>query len=92
MSQMYGNTFRITKFILKKEKFGRYYVGYYFYGMATLVLKPTRLSPKVLEKIKEDVKDGVFPNDNKAINEILKKYYGIVSEFEIVRKKKNNHK
>lgn len=56
--------------------------GITFADMA-LVQKPTKLSSLVVDNIKKDVKDGVFPNDNFAINEILKKYYNIPSEFQI---------
>lgn len=70
----------------EKEIFGWYYCGYYFWGMA-LVPTPTKLSETVLEKIADDIKGKIFPNKNKAINEILKNHYGIISEFQFKKSK-----
>jgi len=74
------------KYFLKKDLDG-ITAGITFAFMA-LVQKPTKLSPLVLENIKKDVKAGVFPNDNFAINEILKKYYNVPSEFQISKSQK----
>ena len=57
-----------------------------------LIQKPTKLSPLVVDSIKKDVKHGVFPNDNFAINEILKKHYGIPSEFQATKKLQKSKK
>jgi len=59
--------------------------GITFANMA-LVQKTVKLSFLVLEYIKKDVKLSNYPNVNMAINEILKKHYGISSEFQQLKK------
>jgi len=41
---------------------------------------PTKLDPRVVEKVEKDVEKRVFPNRNEGINSILKKHYKIKDE------------
>ena len=47
-----------------------------------LIYKPTKLDPRVLENVANDVKDGKYPSDNNAINSILKKHYKLKDKNE----------
>lgn len=60
--------------------------GVTFGDNMALVQKSTKISFLVLEYIKKEVKMGLYPNENMAINEILKKHYGIPSEFQQLKK------